>query len=51
MAALITSDFEIPAEVSTGIFEKAQKGSTLAQLSGARPQKFGKQQVWTLSIR
>ena len=29
MAALITSDFEIPAEVSTGIFEKAQKGSTL----------------------
>lgn len=49
MAALITSDFEIPAEVSTGIFEKAQKGSTLAQLSGARPQKFGKQQVWTLT--
>lgn len=49
MAALITSDFEIPAEISTGIFEKAQKGSTLAQLSGARPQKFGKQQVWVLT--
>ena len=29
MAALITSDFEIPAEVSTGIFEKAQKGCGL----------------------
>ena len=43
MAALISSDFEIPAEISQGIFEKAQKGSTLAQLSGARPQKFGKQ--------
>ena len=39
MAALISSDFEIPAEISQGIFEKAQKGSTLAQLSGARPQK------------
>ena len=49
MAALISSDFEIPAEISTGIFEKAQKGSTLAQLSGARPQKFGKQQVWVLT--
>lgn len=49
MAALITTDFEIPAEISTGIFEKAQKGSTLAQLSGARPQKFGKQQVWVLT--
>ena len=49
MAALITSDFEISAEISAGIFEKAQKGSTLAQLSGARPQKFGKQQVFVLT--
>ena len=49
MAALISSDFEIPAEISQGIFEKAQKGSALAQLSGARPQKFGKQQVWVLT--
>lgn len=49
MAALITSDFEIPAEISAGIFEKAQKGSTMAQLSGARPQKFGKQQVFVLT--
>lgn len=49
MAALITTNFEIPSSISTGIFEKAQKGSTLAQLSGARPQKFGKQQVWTLT--
>ena len=47
MAALITPDFEIPAEVSTGIFEIAQDGSTLAQLSGARRLKFGNQQVWT----
>lgn len=49
MAGLITSDFNIPNEISTGIFEKAQKGSTLAQLCGARPQKFGKQQVWVLT--
>ena len=49
MAALITSDFDIPAEVSSGIFEKAQKGSVLAQLSGAKPQKFGTQQVWILT--
>lgn len=49
MAALITSDFDIPAEISAGIFKKAQSGSTLAQLSGARPQKFGKQQAWVLT--
>ena len=49
MAALISSDFNIPAEIASGIFEKAQKGSVLAQLSGARPQKFGKQQVWVLT--
>ena len=49
MAALISSDFEIPAEISTGIFEKAQQGSALARLSGARPQKFGKQQAFVLT--
>lgn len=49
MAALISTDFEIPAEISKGIFEKAQKGSALAKLSGAKPQKFGKQQVWILT--
>lgn len=49
MAALLSSNFEVPAEISAGIFEKAQKDSTLAQLSGATPQKFGKQQVWVLT--
>lgn len=49
MAALITSNFEIPADIATGIFKKAQSGSTLAQLSGASPQKFGKQQAWVLT--
>ena len=49
MASLITSNFEIPNSISQGIFEKAQKGSTLARLSGARPQKFGKQTAWILT--
>lgn len=49
MAALSTSDFNIPNSIATGIFEKAQKGSTLAQLSGARPQKFGTEQNWVLT--
>lgn len=49
MAALITTDFNLPNDISEGIFKKAQSGSTLAQLSGAKPQKFGKQQVWVLT--
>lgn len=49
MASLITSDFDIPASVSEGIFKKAQAGSALAQLSGARPQTFGKNQAWVLT--
>lgn len=49
MAGLITSNFNLPNEISAGIFKKAQKGSTLAQLCGARPQKFGKQQAWILT--
>lgn len=46
---LITKDFEIPNSISTTIFKKAQTGSTIAQLSGATPQKFGKQQAWVLT--
>ena len=49
MAALITSDFAIPNDIAQGIFSKAQKGSVLAQLSGAQPQKFGKQTAWILT--
>ena len=47
--ALITSNFELPNDISTGIFKKAQSGSAIAQLSGATPQKFGKSQAWVLS--
>ncbi len=49
MAALITSDFDIPNDIAAEIFKKAQTGSALARLSGARPQKFGKQTAWTLT--
>ena len=47
--ALITSNFNLPNDISAGIFKKAQSGSAIAQLSGATPQKFGKSQAWVLS--
>lgn len=49
MAALITSDFQIPNDIAAEIFKKAQTGSVLARLSGARPQKFGSQTTWVLT--
>lgn len=49
MAALSTQDFAVPNNIANEIFKKAFKGSTLAQLSGARPQKFGTQQNWVLT--
>jgi len=49
MAALITSDFQIPNNIAREIFKKAQTGSTIAQLSGARPQKFGSETNWVLT--
>ena len=49
MAALITSDFQIPNNIAQGIFKKAQTGSAIAQLSGARPQKFGTETNWVLT--
>lgn len=49
MAALITTNFNIPNDIATGIFKKAQAGSTLARLAGAEPQKFGKTTAWVLT--
>lgn len=49
MAGLLTTSFQLPNDITTGIFKKAQTGSTLAALSGARPQKFGKSQAWILT--
>lgn len=42
MAALITSDFVLPEQVSEGVWKKAQTTSALARLSGAKAQRFGK---------
>lgn len=49
MAALNTGNIVIPTTVADEIWKKAYQGSALAQLSGARPQKFGtsKQMVLT----
>lgn len=49
MSALISTDFQIPNNISQGIFKKAQTGSALARLSGARPQKFGTETNWVLT--
>lgn len=49
MPALITSDFQIPNNIAAGIFKKAQTGSAIALLSGARPQKFGQETNWVLT--
>lgn len=49
MAALITSNFNMPEEYAAGVFKKAQTSSVLARLSGARPQKFGTSNVMVLT--
>lgn len=49
MAGLLTTSFQLPNNVKSGIFKKAQTGSTLARLSGAEPQKFGTSQTWILT--
>ncbi len=49
MAVLSASDFNLPNDMAEGIFKKAQTGSVIAQLSGAKPQKFGKQSVMVLT--
>lgn len=49
MASLLTSNFNLPNNISEGIFKKAQSGSTLARLCGATPQKFGTSQTWVLT--
>ena len=49
MPALATTDFVIPVEVADSVWKAAQKGSTIARLSGAKPQKFGPGAVMTLT--
>lgn len=49
MAGLLTTNFEIPNNISAKIFKAAQSRSVVAKLSGAEPQKFGKQTTWVLT--
>lgn len=49
MAGLLTTSFNLPNHIAEGIFKKAQDTSALARLSAAKPQKFGTEQVWTLT--
>lgn len=49
MPVLTTGDLSLPDHMTTGIFETAQLGSTVAVLSGARPMLFGKTTSMTFS--
>lgn len=49
MASLLTSAFSLPAHVATGIWSKAQTGSTVSVLSGAEPMLFGETQLMTFT--
>ena len=44
---LQTGDITMPRELAGGIWQKAQKGSVIAALSGAEPQKFGEKDIMT----
>jgi hypothetical protein len=49
MAVLSTTDLALPDHMTTGIFESAQYGSTVAQLSGQQPLLFGQTSSMTFS--
>lgn len=49
MAVITTDAFSLPAEVTSGIWKKAQTESVLARLSESKPQKFGKTNVMVLT--
>jgi hypothetical protein len=49
MAVLSTTDLSLPDHMTSGIFESAEYGSTVAQLSGQRPMLFGQTSSMTFS--
>lgn len=51
MASLLTSAFSLPKHLASGIWEKAQYGSTVAALSGSEPMQFGETQLMTFTTR
>lgn len=51
MASLATSAFSLPKHLASGIWSKAQTGSTVSALSGAEPMQFGETQIMTFTQR
>ena len=51
MAALATSGLTLPKHLASGIWSKAQGGSTIAALCGREPQQFGVSQIMTFTTR
>lgn len=49
MASLATSALTLPKHLATGLWSKAQTGSTVAVLSGAEPMLFGETQLMTFT--
>jgi len=49
MASIGTSGLTLPNHLAAGVWSKGQKGSAIAQLSGAEPQQFGVTQYMTLT--
>lgn len=49
MAVLTTTDLALPDHMTSGIFESAEYGSTVAALSGQRPMLFGNTSSMTFS--
>ena len=51
MASLATSAFTLPKHLASGLWSKAQTGSTVAALSGSEPMLFGEHQLMTFTGR
>jgi hypothetical protein len=49
MAVLGTSNITLPKNIASGMWKKAQGGSTVAQLSGSEPMQFGDTTVMTFN--
>jgi hypothetical protein len=49
MAVLGTSNITLPKNIASGMWKKAQGGSTVAQLSGAEPMQFGDTTLMTFN--
>lgn len=51
MASLASSALSLPNHLASGVWSKAQKGSTLVALSGQTPMLFGTTQYMTMTAR